>query len=33
MNLKTKGYRAFRLACNEKEISIEIEKYDWGNGS
>ncbi|MBK7798148.1 MAG: serine/threonine-protein phosphatase [Saprospiraceae bacterium] len=22
-----KGYRAFRLACNEKEISIEIEKY------
>jgi serine/threonine protein phosphatase PrpC len=24
---KTKGYRAFRLACNEKEISIEIEKY------
>ncbi|MBK6573533.1 MAG: hypothetical protein IPG21_13850 [Saprospiraceae bacterium] len=27
MNLIQKGYRAFRLACNEKEISIEIEKY------
>ena len=24
---KEGGYRAFRLACNEKEISIEIEKY------